>query len=458
MIYGWENPYVQIGEEIKQIEFEGRIIPKSLLDMYNKLDPITDRYNEEVLEVIFTKLQDYSSFPLRKEWDYVQPNNLEGIRSNRPYGPRNMVDKLNKDRLLDQLHGAWTGRSCGCALGKPVEIIGMQGNGRANIKDHLLRRNDWPLMDYIKGTAIDGDKKELICPASWKENIKYMEPDDDIHYTLIGLKVLENHGKNFTWRDVANTWNNSLPFQAICTAETQAILNYNNKTHWLNREDCEISPEFTSTNNNPYREWIGAQIRADGWAYACAGNPELAAELAFRDAHWTHRNNGIYGEMFFAAVISAAFVVSDPIELINIGLSEIPEKSLLSSHIKESLQWFKLEKTWEGFMDRLDQKYKEMSSVHTINNAIICCMAIYYSNMEPDLAISIAVMAGLDTDCNGATVGSIVGAAHGVSGFSQMYKNSLNDTIKPQVFGFQEISMKELAQRTLKVWGEINSK
>ncbi len=66
-----------------------------------------------------------------------------------------------------------------------------------------------------------------------------------------------------------------------------------------------MTPEYTSTNRNLYREWIGAQIRADGWGYASAGNPERAAELAYRDACWTHRANGIYGEMMFAAIMAA---------------------------------------------------------------------------------------------------------------------------------------------------------
>ncbi|MGL1893650.1 MAG: ADP-ribosylglycohydrolase family protein [Spirochaetaceae bacterium] len=457
LIYGWENPYSQIGEEIRQIQFEGKIIPTDILELYNNLDSKIDRHNDKVLEPIFIKLKEYNNFEVKKDWKYIQPNNLDEIKKERPSKPENLVMDLDTTTLLDRLHGAWTGRACGCALGKPVEIVGMQENGRANIKDHLQRRNSWPLENYIEGTPMNSDKKELICEQSWRENICYMEPDDDIHYTLIGLKVLEIYGKDFTWRNVADTWNNSLPYQAICTAENQAILNYNIRTHFLDRDSAIISPDFTSTNHNPYREWIGAQIRADGWAYCCAGNPELAAEFAFRDAHWTHRANGIYGEMFFAAVISAAFVESDPIKLINIGLSQIPKNCILAEDIKESLIWMKSQKTWEEFMLKLENKYSSMSSVHTINNALICCMSMYYSNMEPDLAISIAVMAGLDTDCNGATVGSIVGACHGVKGFSK-YAGALNDTIKPLVFGFQETTMKELSKRTHKMWLEVNDK
>ena len=51
-----------------------------------------------------------------------------------------------------------------------------------------------------------------------------MEPDDDIHYSLIGLKVLEARGPEFCWHDVADCWNSSLPYNAICTAETRKDL------------------------------------------------------------------------------------------------------------------------------------------------------------------------------------------------------------------------------------------
>ena len=53
---------------------------------------------------------------------------------------------------------------------------------------------------------------------------------------------------------------------------------------------------------------LGALIRADGFGYACAGDPRKAAELAYRDAYLTHRRNGIYGEMLFAAAIAAAAI------------------------------------------------------------------------------------------------------------------------------------------------------
>ena len=63
--------------------------------------------------------------------------------------------------------------------------------------------------------------------------------------------------------------------------------------------------------NNPYLNFIGADIRSDPWGYAAPGWPEKAAELAWRDATISHRRNGIYSAMYWSAVIAAAFAVDE---------------------------------------------------------------------------------------------------------------------------------------------------
>lgn len=56
-----------------------------------------------------------------------------------------------------------------------------------------------------------------------------------------------------------------------------------------------------------------------------------------------------------------------------------------------------------------------------------------------------------DTRRNGATVGSITGAATGRAKHRDDLAGRLNDTVKPAMVGFQEVTMTELAQRTAKV-------
>ena len=94
--------------------------------------------------------------------------------------------------------------------------------------------------------------------------------------------------------------------------------------------------------------------------------------------------------------------------------------------------------------------------MHVVNNALVVVMSLFYGEMDTLKTPAIAVMSGLDTDCNGATVGSIIGAVAGRSRFSETLAAPLNDTIIPQVLGFQKITMLELAQRTMAVYKKVN--
>jgi ADP-ribosylglycohydrolase len=217
-----------------------------------------------------------------------------------------------------------------------------------------------------------------------------------------------------------------------------------------------VEASFTRRNRNPYREWIGAQIRADGWAWCCAGRPELAAEFAWRDAHWTHERNGIYGEMFFAAVIAAAFVEHDPAHLVEIGLSEIPRDCRLARAVRDCVGWIKESPDFETCMAKVEAAFPGMNGAYTINNACVCILSLFYGHMDTAEAPAISVMCGQDTDCNGATVGSIVGAATGRKRFNMSLAGRLNDIVSPDMMLFKQTTMKDLAARTAKVWHAVN--
>ncbi|MEI8244122.1 MAG: ADP-ribosylglycohydrolase family protein, partial [bacterium] len=86
---------------------------------------------------------------------------------------------------------------------------------------------------------------------------------------------------------------------------------------------------------------------------------------------------------------------------------------------------------------------------------LLCIVALVYGRMDTVETPAVAVMCGLDTDCNGASVGSIVGAASGRATFKDDLAGRLNDTIKPQMIGFQEVRMRDLAARTAVQWHRV---
>lgn len=133
-----------------------------------------------------------------------------------------------------------------------------------------------------------------------------MPVDDDTNYTVTGLSILKTYGTEFTPEDVGRYWLSNIPLLSTCTAEGVA---YRNMT-------CGINQPKSAVYLNHYREWIGAQIRADFFGYAGSGNPELSAEFAWRDACISHVKNGIYGEMWVSAMLASAPFLDDPVEVI----------------------------------------------------------------------------------------------------------------------------------------------
>lgn len=389
---------------------------------------------ERELEALLSRLEAASP---SGDFPYHEPSTLEEIRRSRPDGPRRIPLAISDAELEERILGAWLGRCAGCTLGKPVE-----GWPRERIEKALKSVNAYPLDYYFPRVDPPTDEYPINpndpCLA---ENIRAMARDDDIDYTILGLHTLEENGLDFTSRDIANQWLSHLPYHMVYTAERAAYRNLVNG----------LEPPDSAVFRNPYREWIGAQIRADAFGYVAPGMPEVAAEFAFRDAAVSHVKNGIYGEMFVAAMLAAAFTTSNMEEIITIGLSEIPQNSRLAEAVRDVLDWSKKFPRWESAWEQVMQKYGGYHGVHTINNAAIVLLGLLYGGNDLTQTISIAVMGGLDTDCNGATAGSILGAAEGASALPSRWTAPLNDTIRSVVVGFDNSRISDLAARTVSV-------
>lgn len=59
-----------------------------------------------------------------------------------------------------------------------------------------------------------------------------------------------------------------------------------------------------------------------------------------------------------------------------------------------------------------NEDFARIDAVHTLNNTAVCVLALLYSSTDMEAAVCKAFMGGLDTDRNGATVGSIVAPMH----------------------------------------------
>jgi len=421
---GPERQYIK--QELTQRREEGCNV--------DALEPQIDQALADGAEDNIIRLYDtLVALEVEADFPYAEPSTLEEIKALRPDGPRRIDANFSDEALMDRIFGGWLGRAAGCALGKPVE-----GWPRARIDDLLEKTQALPLDDYLP--FADGQMSNVMRTCT-RGNIEFMDRDDDMDYPILGLLALESKGHDLSARTMANTWLSRMPFFLLYTAERNAYSNFV-QGYW---------PPESASHRNPHREWIGAQIRADIFGYVTPGWPEKAAELAFQDASISHVKNGIYGEMFVAAMLAAAFVSDDIEEIIAIGLSEIPAKCRLSEAVKDTLEWCGSTGDWEVVWDQIAEKYGHYSGVHTINNAAIVVLSLWFGNHDYEAGIVTAVRGGWDTDCNGATVGSILGLKFGAKHLPQKWVGVLNDRLLSSVRDCNDNVISELAERTLKV-------
>lgn len=335
--------------------------------------------------------------------------------------------------LRDRVKAALIGRFAGCVLGAPVEMWDLWNmeNMAHSCGMDFPPQEYWHAVERPWALAFEHDRRELFslsgmngCPV-----------DDDVTYVILSLLIMERYGKDFTTADVGEYWKSYLPI--ACTAELAA----------LNNLKAGVPAERAALIDNPYAQWIGALIRADGFGYACAGNPRKAAALAYRDAYLTHRRNGIYGEMLFAAAIAAAFTVDDALEAVRIGLNEIPKTSALYRDVTWALETAPTLRDFRHARQLVDEHFPGMSCVHTNNNACLMVFALALGKGDLSKTISTAVGMGLDNDCTAATYGSITGAICGMAGVEEKWYAPFHDRVRTYIIGAEELSIEDVADR-----------
>lgn len=374
-----------------------------------------------------------------------EPNELDAIRALRAPAQRRLWEALPpEDIWMDKLEGALLGRIIGCLLGVPVE--GLSVESMRAWSEYIGK--PFPPVSYWE---------EVQNPELWncygrqrgeyrKCALRSAPVDDDLAYTQLALMILEEYGPDFTTEDVGEAWKKYLP--VACTAEQAALDNLKKGVPAWEAAD----------RDNPFCQWIGAAIRSDGFGWAAAGLPELAAEMAWRDARLSHRRNGIYGEMFLAAAQSAAFAVSDPLDAVRAGMAEIPRECLLYRDLAWALEHCGAVRGHGDARRLVDERFAGMHAVHTNNN--LCLIVFGLKLAEGDLmrGLSQTVAMGLDSDCTAASAGSILGAVLGKRAIAPELYECFHDRMDTYLKNTEAFSIRDMAKRYSALAHKVHSR
>jgi ADP-ribosylglycohydrolase len=162
--------------------------------------------------------------------------------------------------------------------------------------------------------------------------------------------------------------------------------------------------------------------------------------------------------MWAAALIAASLTASDAREAIEQAMLVVPARSRLSVSLRATISAHDAGSSWDQAMDSMEQRLDGYHWVHTINNAEVVAAALLWGDGDFSRTIGLAVEAGLDTDCDGATAGSVFGALHGTRAIPRHWTEPLRDTIHSALLGFDGSAITSLARRTVDLAGALGNR
>ncbi|MEU6316325.1 ADP-ribosylglycohydrolase family protein [Streptomyces sp. NPDC047009] len=409
----WVQPEDLLGHELRQAEEDGREPSAVAARWAAARGPLAPRragaspepaspYLRLLANDLLDELADLPSGLAEHE-----PTDLERIKALCPAWPRSRTTDARAAGPASEarLEAAWLGRAAGCLLGKPVEKLPLDA-----IRQLARATGNWPLSTWFTAHGVPED---LLAAHPWNrrsattslaENIDGMPEDDDLNYPLLNLLLLARHGRVFTTVDVARLWLDEIPAGRTFTAERVAYRNLLSG----------IEPPHTARHRNPFREWIGALIRADVHGWTNPGDPATAAEQAHRDATLTHTANGVYAAMFTAATIAeAATGAHDVHHCLTTGLTVVPPASRLARAVRQAIRLAGSTRDFEAVVDELHAVHGTYHWVHAVPNTALIAAALTHADGDFTGSVCGAVSGGWDTDSNGATAGSVAGLLAG---------------------------------------------
>jgi ADP-ribosylglycohydrolase len=387
--------------------------------------------------------------PQRQDWPYVEPVAWEDIVSESAHlNPSGLWREPDLELAADRARTAFLGSVCGCMLGKPVEV----DPTLAELRRVGQAVGEWPIRDYISQAFIDRlGRCHESSGQTVRENICFAAADDDIHYSMIGMLLLEERGIGFAQGDIYEKWLMNIPPLWTWGPERSTLLTTGiNRHHALPAKEVEDCHDVLLLN--PGDESCGALIRVDAYGYACPGNPDLAAWLAWKDASFTHIKTGVYSAMFVAALIALCHSAdtglkgNERLGLVEEALKRIPANTRFSAIVRDAMDKVAIAGDWLAAYGAIHAKYREFTHCR-VNQEIGTLLNTLKFAESIDHGFCIQVSQGNDTDSFGATSGSMLGAFFGPGYLDERWLAPFSNRIQHALADLHEYKLDALADR-----------
>ena len=316
------------------------------------------------------------------------------------------VKKLTLEEYRDKVMGCWAGKNIGGILGAPFE-----GKRQVNHADFYQQ-------DLCMGPP----------------------PNDDLDLQIVWLSAIERYGRQVNASILGEYWLSFVIPNWVEYGTGKANLR------------AGLEPPISGYLDNPYKDSNGCWIRSEIWACLAPGHPEIATRYAHEDAIVDHADEGMYGEIFTAALESAAFVENDTNTLLEIALSYVPEDSALTRAVRTAMRCYqdgvpflearkKIHNSAPGTFGiqsiRLQDIAREDNEGMEIGAAGFDCpenigflvAGWLYGENDFGRSLCLANSCGEDTDCTCGTLGAILGIQRGAKALPEKWTAPVGDRI-----------------------------
>ena len=294
--------------------------------------------------------------------------------------------KLSFKEYEDKVYACWTGKNIGGTMGAPYE-------GKREILD---------VKGFVTkpGEALPND--DLDLQLAWLRAVDELGPQN------INSKTLGEYWVSY----ITPNWNE----YGVCKA---------------NMREGLLPPLSGQVNNEEWMHSNGAWIRTEVWACLYPCKVEQAIRMAYEDASVDHGfGEGTYAAIFVAAMESAAFVLSDADALLDVGLSKIPEDCRVARSVNIVRRAYADGVSWKDCRELLVKDSEDLGWFQAPANVGFVVLGLLYGQGDFKQSLIYAVNCGDDTDCTGATLGSLLGIMGGMAVIPEDWRAYIGDGIK----------------------------
>lgn len=174
---------------------------------------------------------------------------------------------------------------------------------------------------------------------------------------------------------------------------------------------------------NAYYMSDGAAMRSGPIGIVCAGAPERAADLAYRDACVSHYREGIWGAQAVAVAVSLAMVDADMEDIMEAIFKIAPPDSWFYETLNRAMNIVKeadgdIANAWMPLHNELFSTHR--STVAEALPEVFGCLMLENKSFKSGLIL--AGNFGRDADTIGAIAGAVLGAKYGAKNIPDKWK------------------------------------